>query len=333
MITTLSPKFPTGAAASTSESSDRALRPETLADYLGQPEATEQAQVAVGAARLRGQPLDHVLLDGPPGLGKTTLAFVLAREMGSRLHQAHAATLRKPEDLVHTFTRLRAGDLLFVDEVHQMPLEAQKCLHTAMQDHRIDLLVGDGPQARFLAFPLYPFTLIGATTRGGDLDGPLRAGFGLQMTLRWYSADDLGEIVRASARRMDLAISGDAVRLIATRSRGTPRVAVRLLRRAADHALVAGDDTDVYARSVEAALRTEGVDAIGLTRLDREILRTLIATFDGGPAGLEAIAATLGRRPTELAETCEPYLLRSGLILRTPRGRRATDLARQHLGL
>jgi len=308
------------------------LRPRLLADYVGQPEAAETLKIAIDAARLRQEPLDHVLFHGPPGLGKTTLSHIIANEMGSRLTVSSGPALEKGGDLLGILTHLEEGDILFIDEIHRTPKAVEEFLYPAMEDYAVDFVFDKGINARSHRFQLKRFTLVGATTRVGLLSAPLRDRFGIFRTLDFYSLEDLQHITRRSAGLLDIPIDAGGAEELAKRSRGTPRIVNRLLKRVRDFAQVRSDGR-VTRAVVSEALALEGVDAVGLTPLDRRYLATIIDFYNGGPVGIEAIAATLQEETDTLVDVVEPYLLKTGLIVRTSSGRRTTDTARQHLGL
>ncbi|MEN0019829.1 MAG: Holliday junction branch migration DNA helicase RuvB [Planctomycetota bacterium] len=326
------------------EHANHALRPESMAEYVGQPDLRERLGIAIEAVRARMnagtaddtahiEPMEHVLLHGPPGLGKTTLAHVVARELGTNLHTTAGPVLARGTDLVATLTRLRAGDVLFIDEIHRLPPAVEEFIYPAMEDFRIDVPVDTGLNARSVQIRCEPFTMIGATTRAGLLSGPLRSRFGLVHHLRYYDSDELGVIVRRSAGLLGLTIDDDAsLDAIAARSRGTPRIANRLLRRVRDFAQVRAQGR-VTAKVVDDALALEGVDRLGLDDLDRTYLRTIATTYDGGPVGLETVAATMNEDSGTLEDVVEPYLLQIGFLARTRRGRMLTKAAADHLGV
>ncbi len=300
-----------------------ALRPRRLQEYVGQADLVERVRIAVQAAKGRDEPMDHVLLHGPPGLGKTTLAHVIAAEMGTRAVVTSGPALTKAGDLVGTLTRLAAGDVLFIDEIHRLPAAVEEYIYPAMEEWRVDFTVDQGMHARTVTLPIQPFTLIGATTRAGLLTQALRSRFGLSHHLDFYSQAELESILARAAELLGVAVDRASVTTLATRSRGTPRVALRLLRRVRDWAQVKGQGR-VDAAAVKAGLDLEGVDAGGLDELDRKYLRTLARTYRGGPVGLETLAATLGEDADTLEDLVEPFLLRSGLLARTRQGRRLT---------
>jgi Holliday junction DNA helicase RuvB len=308
-----------------------ALRPQRLGEYVGQAELVERVRIAVQAARARGEPVDHVLLHGPPGLGKTTLAHVIAAEMGTRAVVTSGPALTRAGDLVGTLTRLAAGDVLFIDEIHRLPAAVEEYIYPAMEEWRVDFTVDQGMHARMVTLPIKPFTLIGATTRAGLLTQALRSRFGLAHHLDFYGQEELERIVARAAGLLGVQVDAAAVHEMARRSRGTPRVALRLLRRVRDWAQVKGKGR-VDAHAVTAGLELEGVDAEGLDELDRKYLRTLARTYKGGPVGLETIAATIGEDADTLEDLVEPFLLRSGLLARTRQGRRLTASGAERVG-
>ncbi|MGQ0550370.1 MAG: Holliday junction branch migration DNA helicase RuvB [Armatimonadota bacterium] len=310
----------------------RSLRPTTLDECIGQTRVIEGLRISIEAARGREESLDHVLLHGPPGLGKTTLAGVVAREMGTELVTTSGPALERGGDLMGILTNLDAGNVLFIDEIHRLPRSVEEFLYPAMEDFCVNFVLDKGQHARTLRYQLRPFTLIGATTRAGLLSSPLRERFGIFHHLDFFSDDELTQVVRRSAGILRVDIDADGPREIARRSRGTPRIANRLLRRVRDFAQVRADG--IITRSVaQDALEFEGVDHQGLDGLDRDLLRTLIQTYGGGPAGIEALAASLHEDTETLEEVVEPFLLKAGFIARTPTGRRATPTAYAHLGL
>ena len=308
------------------------LRPRSFEDYVGQERVVENLRIAIDAAKRRGEPLEHILFYGPPGLGKTTLAGLVARELNANFRPTSGPTLEKPKDLVGILTSLEEGDVFFVDEIHRLGRVVEEFLYPAMEDFQIDFVVDRGAYAKTLKLPLKRFTLIGATTRAGMLTAPLRERFGIVHHLDYYADDELERIVRRSATVLGVPIDAAGAQTIATRSRGTPRIANRLLRRVRDFAEVRADGR-ITAQVADEALEREGVDALGLDRLDRAFLRTIVEQYGGGPAGIAAIAATLTEDAETLEDVVEPYLLKQGFVVRTASGRRATPQAYRHLGL
>ena len=316
----------------TEESLPLSLRPRTLREYVGQLQVVESLSIAIAAAKTRGEPLEHVLFHGPPGLGKTTLAHIIAREMGAEMVHTSGPALEKPLDIVGVLSNLSEGEVLFIDEIHRLPHTVEEYLYSAMEDFQVDFVTGKGAYARTLPFQLKRFTLIGATTRAGLLTPPLRDRFGMIYHLDFYSTDELTEVVRRSSEILDVGIDRDGAREIAGRSRGTPRVANRLLRRVRDYAQVKSGgraDRDV----ADAALDREGVDEHGLDRLDRLYLNTIAENYRGGPVGIDALAATVNEEVQTLVDVVEPFLLKEGFVLRTPGGRKIGDAAMTKLGL
>ncbi|MFZ9507259.1 MAG: Holliday junction branch migration DNA helicase RuvB [Burkholderiaceae bacterium] len=322
-------------AASTSPTEDvveRALRPRTLADYVGQRKIREQLEIFIAAARGRGEALDHLLLFGPPGLGKTTLAHIVAAEMGVKLRQTSGPVIERPGDLAAILTSLERNDVLFIDEIHRLSPVVEEILYPALEDYQIDIMIGEGPAARSIKLDLQPFTLVGATTRAGMLTNPLRDRFGIVSRLEFYDVDELTLIVSRSALLLGATITAEGAGEIARRSRGTPRIANRLLRRVRDYAEVkAGGQID--APIADAALKMLDVDSLGFDLMDRKLLRAMIERFGGGPVGLDNIAAAIGEERDTIEDVLEPYLIQQGFIQRTPRGRVATSHAWQHFGL
>ncbi|MGI9013447.1 MAG: Holliday junction branch migration DNA helicase RuvB [Phycisphaerales bacterium] len=309
------------------------LRPTTLSEYIGQPELIERLKIALEAVQQRGEPMEHVLLHGPPGLGKTTLAHVIANEMRARAFVTSGPALTKASDLVGTLTKLETNDILFIDEIHRLPAAVEEYIYPAMEDFRIDFTVDSGMHARVITLPLKRFTLIGATTRAGLLSAPLRTRFGLLHHLRYYSVEDLTTILRRSAALLGMnKVSDSALDAIARRSRGTPRITNRLLRRVRDFAQVRAQGR-LDASVVDDALALEGVDDLGLDHLDRAYLTTLSHPYAGGPVGLEALAATMGEDSGTLEDVVEPYLLQIGFVTRTRQGRCLTQSGAQHIGV
>lgn len=311
---------------------DASLRPVRFEDFVGQKKLVDNLKVYVEAARARGGPLDHTLFFGPPGLGKTTLANILASELGVTLHLAHGPAIEHKGQLAALLTKLGERDVLFIDEIHRLTAVVEENLYTAMEDFRIDVVHGDGPMANTLQIPISPFTLVGATTRTGLLTGPLLSRFGIECRLDYYESDDLARIVRRSASILEIGIDGAGSLEIARRSRGTPRIANRLLRRARDFAEVLGDGR-LQEDSAREALERLEVDHAGLDEMNRRFLRAIIELYHGGPVGVEALAATLSEPRDTLEDVIEPYLLQTGFLARTARGRVATERAYNHLGL
>ena len=314
------------------DSGEGSLRPRTLSEYIGQGKVKENLSVFIKAAKMRGEPLDHVLLHGPPGLGKTTLASVIANEMGVNMRVTSGPTIEKPGDLAALLTNLQENDILFVDEIHRLDRSVEEILYPAMEDYAIDIIIGKGPSANSIRLDLPKFTLIGATTRSGQLTAPLRDRFGVTLRLELYSPEELSQIVTRSAGILGIEIEPSGAWEIASRSRGTPRIANRMLRRVRDFAQVQANG--VITREVaDAALTRLEVDAKGLDNIDRLMLRSIIEFYNGGPVGLETLAATINEQAVTLEDVYEPYLLQQGFLTRTPRGRCVTRKAYEHLGI
>jgi Holliday junction DNA helicase RuvB len=322
----------TPSASREDEALDRAIRPRSLGDYVGQPAVREQMEIFVGAAQQRREALDHVLIFGPPGLGKTTLAHIVANELGVNLRQTSGPVLERAGDLAALLTNLEPRDVLFIDEIHRLSPVVEEVLYPAMEDYQIDIMIGEGPAARSIKLDLPPFTRIGATTRAGLLTSPLRDRFGIVQRLEFYSQADLAHIVTRSARILGLSADAGGAAEIATRARGTPRIANRLLRRVRDYAEVKGDGR-IDAVIARAAMDMLDVDPLGLDLLDRKLLRAVIERFEGGPVGVDSIAAAIGEERGTLEDVIEPYLIQQGYLARTARGRIATRAAWLHLGL
>ena len=319
-------------ASSDELSQDRALRPKLLADYIGQPEVCEQMEIFVQATRQRQEALDHVLIFGPPGLGKTTLSHIIANELQVSLRQTSGPVLEKAGDLAAILTNLEPHDVLFIDEIHRLSPVVEEILYPAMEDYQLDIMIGDGPAARSIKLDLPPFTLVGATTRAGLLTSPLRDRFGIVQRLEFYNSADLCHIILRSANLLAIDIEEGGAREIANRSRGTPRIANRLLRRARDYAQVKGDGV-ISVEIARAALNMLKVDQSGLDHMDRRLILSLIEKFEGGPVGVESLAAAIGEERGTIEDVIEPYLIQQGFMMRTPRGRVVTSLGYTHFGL
>jgi Holliday junction DNA helicase RuvB len=319
-------------ADSEESSQERALRPKKLEDYVGQNEVCEQMEIFIQAARNRNEALDHVLIFGPPGLGKTTLSHIVANEMQVGLRQTSGPVIEKPGDLAAILTNLEEHDVLFIDEIHRLSPVVEEILYPAMEDYQLDIMIGDGPAARSIKLDLPPFTLVGATTRAGLLTSPLRDRFGIVQRLDFYSSEDLGTIIHRSAALLGIEMGKGGAEEIAKRSRGTPRIANRLLRRARDYAQIKADGV-IDAEVANNALDMLKVDQSGLDHMDRRLILSLIEKFEGGPVGVESLAATIGEERGTIEDVIEPYLIQQGFMMRTPRGRVVTSLAYAHFGL
>ena len=319
-------------ASKEEERLEHSLRPTSLADYVGQRSVRGQLEIFIEAARRRGEALDHVLLFGPPGLGKTTLAHIIAREMGVNLRQTSGPVLERPGDLAALLTNLEPRDVLFIDEIHRLSPVVEEILYPALEDYQIDIMIGEGPAARSIKLDLPPFTLVGATTRAGMLTNPLRDRFGIVARLEFYDESDLATIVERSARLLEVMLAGEGAAEIARRSRGTPRIANRLLRRVRDYAQVKADGV-VTKAVADAALKMLDVDTLGFDVMDRKLLLAVIERFAGGPVGVENLAAAIGEERDTIEDVLEPFLIQQGFLQRTPRGRTATLLAYRHFGL
>jgi holliday junction DNA helicase RuvB len=319
-------------ASPNEEAMERALRPKRLDDYVGQSKAREQLDIFIGAARKRAESLDHVLLFGPPGLGKTTLSHIIATELGVNLRQTSGPVLEKPKDLAAILTGLERNDVLFIDEIHRLSPVVEEILYPALEDFQIDIMIGDGPAARSIKLDLQPFTLVGATTRAGMLTNPLRDRFGIVARLEFYNSDELAAIVTRSAGLLGVPIDPDGAFELARRSRGTPRIANRLLRRVRDYADVKAQGR-ITVPVANLALAMLDVDPQGFDVMDRKLLEAIVHRFDGGPVGLDNVAAAIGEEPGTIEDVIEPYLIQQGYLQRTPRGRIATVAAYRHLGL
>ena len=314
------------------EGQDRAIRPTRLADYIGQPAVSEQMEIFIGAATARGEALDHVLIFGPPGLGKTTLANIIANEMDGTIKTTSGPVLEKAGDLAAMLTSLEEGDVLFIDEIHRLNASIEELLYPAMEDYQLDIMIGEGPAARSIKLELPPFTLVGATTRAGLLTSPLRDRFGIVQRLEFYSTADLTHIVMRSGKMLGLTIEPEGAHEIARRSRGTPRIANRLLKRVRDYAQVKSDGL-INQGIADQALNLLKVDSQGLDHMDRRLLITIMEQFEGGPVGVESMAAAISEERGTIEDVLEPYLIQQGYIIRTPRGRMVTKSAWLHFGL
>lgn len=314
------------------QTAEFSLRPRYLSEYIGQSQVKDNLKVFIEAAKLRKEALDHVLLYGPPGLGKTTLSNIIANELGVSLRTTSGPAIERPGDLAALLTNLQEGDVLFIDEIHRLNRSVEEVLYPAMEDFCLDIMIGKGPSARSVRLDLPPFTLIGATTRAGLLSAPLRDRFGVVSRLEYYGTDELAFIISRSAEILDVHMVGEAAHEIALRSRGTPRIANRLLKRVRDFAQVRGDGI-ITSELAELALSLIAVDPLGLDRIDHKMLQAMITNYRGGPVGLDTIAATIGEESQTIEDVYEPYLMQIGFLQRTPRGRVATPLAYRHLGI
>ena len=311
---------------------DNSIRPEVLDEYIGQKEVKENIRVFIEAAKMRKEPLDHVLLYGPPGLGKTTLAYIIARELSVGIKTASGPSIEKSGDLAAVLSALEPGDVLFIDEIHRMPRYIEEILYPAMEDFSLDIIIGSEGNTRNIKIDLPPFTLVGATTRAGDLSAPLRDRFGIISKLKFYTVDELTEIVKRTSRVLDMPIEDKAAQELASRSRGTPRIANRLFKRVRDFALVEGKE-QIDEEITEKALDRLKVDKDGLDETDHQLLKAIIERFNGGPVGVESLASSIGEEVTTIEDVIEPYLLQEGYLKRTSRGRCVTEKAYQHLGI
>jgi holliday junction DNA helicase RuvB len=327
-----SERITSAAPSAEEEAVERAIRPRRLEEYVGQAPVKEQLEIFISAARARAEALDHVLIFGPPGLGKTTLAHIIAAELGANLRQTSGPVLERPGDLAALLTNLQPRDVLFIDEIHRLSPVVEEVLYPAMEDYQLDIMIGDGPAARSIKLNLPPFTLVGATTRAGLLTSPLRDRFGIVQRLEYYGTQDLERIVNRSAAILGVGIDAGGARRIAQRSRGTPRIANRLLRRVRDYAQVKADGK-VTRPVADAALKMLDVDALGLDLMDRKLLLAVIEKFAGGPVGLENLAHVIGEEADTIEDVIEPYLIQCGYLQRTPRGRMATLSAYRHFGI
>jgi Holliday junction DNA helicase RuvB len=313
------------------DSTGKSLRPKTLNEYIGQPHIRKRLGISIEAAKVRGEALDHVLLAGPPGLGKTTMAHIIANELGASIYVTSGPVIEKQGDLAAILTGLERNDVIFIDEIHRLNRSVEEILYSAMEDYQLDIMIGKGPSARSIRLDLNPFTLVGATTRSGFIGAPLRNRFGMIMEMEFYSEADLKQIIQRSAGLLDTSITEEAALLLARRSRGTPRIANRLLRRVRDVVTIEGGH-EITVGTVQSAMALMSIDEAGRDARDKKILTVLIENYHGGPAGLKAIAASVGIEPETISEVYEPFLLQTGFLVRTNRGRMVTDKAYRHLG-